>query len=310
MKTWENWSIDCGDKDESKVVISGSATSLDRVYINFESGADAGNYIITYNDGIRCITKTYTVAGAPCEIEWLGGTECITCDCICDNLVLNEASVDISKDGCSDMAIGSASDCITNIVTTTETWVRVNAVGEGLYLNVDANANSSRSTTVTFDYGVSCDSGKSCTKTLTVNQAGGSCDCGSITYEGSEEADPTPTASGFKVNVTVPSGKASAYVSLYDANNTFLCGISRYQGGTIGAAYNWTAQGTVAKVAVTENGSSCKYLTINGKTGTTYLSKTQINTGSTVTNLDLTRTFDTSDYNDDNALLYFTFQDS
>jgi hypothetical protein len=191
MKTWENWSIDCGDKDESKVVISGSATSLDRVYINFESGADAGNYIVTYNDGIRCITKTYTVAGAPCEIEWLGGTECITCDCICDNLVLNEASANISKDGCSDMAIGSASDCITNIVTTTETWVRVNAVGEGLYLNVDANANSSRSTTVTFDYGVSCDSGKSCTKTLTVNQAGGSCDCGSITYSGTEETDPT-----------------------------------------------------------------------------------------------------------------------
>lgn len=201
MKTWENWSIDCGDKDESKVVISGSATSLDRVYINFESGADAGNYIITYNDGIRCITKTYTVAGAPCEIEWLGGTECITCDCICDNLVLNEASVDISKDGCSDMAIGSASDCITNIVTTTETWVRVNAVGEGLYLNVDANANSSRSTTVTFDYGVSCDSGKSCTKTLTVNQAGDSCGCGSITYEGTEEADPTPSEASITLSI-------------------------------------------------------------------------------------------------------------
>lgn len=124
------------------------------------------------------------------------------------------------------------------------------------------------------------------------------------------QAAAAPTASGFKVNVAVPNGKASAYVSLYDANNTFLCGITRYQGGTIGAAYNWTAQGTVAKVAVTENGSSCKYLTINGKTGTTYLSKTQINTGSTVTNLDLTRTFDTSDYNDGNALLYFTFQDS
>lgn len=118
------------------------------------------------------------------------------------------------------------------------------------------------------------------------------------------------TASGFKAKVNVPTGKASAYVSLYDASNTFLCGISRYQGGTSGAPYNWTAHGTVAKVAVTENGSSCKYLTINGKTGTTYLSKTQINTGSTVTNLDLTRTFDTSDYNDGDALLYFTFTDS
>lgn len=116
--------------------------------------------------------------------------------------------------------------------------------------------------------------------------------------------------SGFKVNVTVPSGKASAYVSLYDANNTFLCGISRYQGGTIGAVYNWTAQGTVAKVAVTENGSNCKYLTINGKVGNTLLAKHQINTGTTVTNLDLNTTFSTSDYNDGNAILYLTFADS
>ena len=119
-----------------------------------------------------------------------------------------------------------------------------------------------------------------------------------------------PTASGFKVNVAVPNGKTSAFVSLYDANNTYLCGITRYPGGTTGTAYNWTAQGTVAKGAVTENGSSCKYLTINGKTGTTLLAKTQINTGSTVTNLDLTKTFNTSDYNDGNAILYFTFTDS
>ena len=245
-----------------------------------------------------------------CVIEWLGDTECITCDCDCTKLALNEESVSIRIGGCSNMAIGSYSECISTITTEGESWANISATNGELILNVDSNADSSRSTTVTFTYGVSCDSGKSCTKTLTVNQAGDSCGCGSITYEGTEEADPTPTASGFKVNVAVPNGKASAYVSLYDTNNTFLCGITRYQGGTIGAVYNWTAQGTVAKVAVTENGSSCKYLTINGKTGTTYLSKTQINTGSTVTNLDLTRTFDTSDYNDGNALLYFTFQDS
>jgi len=210
MKTWENWSIDCGGKDESKVVISGSATSLDRVYIDFSSGATAGDYLITYNDGIRCITKTYTVAGAPCVIEWLGDTECITCDCDCTKLALNEASVSIPIGGCSNMAIGSYSECISTITTEGESWANISATNGELILNVGSNADSSRSTTVTFTYGVSCDSSKSCTKTLSISQNGNSCSCSDLTVNGTIEPEPTPTVEGLEYYAKIVNNTSSA----------------------------------------------------------------------------------------------------
>ena len=166
--------------------------------------------MIEYNDGERCVRKEYTVAGAPCEIEWLGDTECITCDCDCTNLVLDETSVSIPIGGCSNMVIGSYSECISTITTEGESWANITAENGELILNVGSNADSSRSTTVTFTYGVSCDSSKSCTKTLSISQDGTGCGCGSITIEGTEEPDPTPTVEGLEYYAKIVNNTSSA----------------------------------------------------------------------------------------------------
>jgi hypothetical protein len=257
------------------------------------TGCTYNNVTVTQNGG--CPTVDYYGSTIPAEGSPIGLP--LMYWSTSDDYPLNTFSVSYTGDG----------------ITSTE-FITSSSLIPGQTVNVllvKFSANTGTSSR-TFNIHLSTSVSSDCTwdNTYTQNGATQTCGCNSITYNGTYEADPTPTASGFKVNVAVPNGKTSAYVSLYDANNTYLCGITRYPGGTTGTAYNWTAQGTVAKVAVTENGSSCKYLTINGKTGTTLLAKTQINTGSTVTNLDLTKTFNTSDYNDGNALLYFTFQDS
>lgn len=67
--SWNNWSIDTDDEDIS---ISGDSSSLDKVSITFSSGnvVDARTYIITYNDGQRCVNFRYYVSDTSS-----------TCDC-------------------------------------------------------------------------------------------------------------------------------------------------------------------------------------------------------------------------------------
>lgn len=68
MKEWEYWSIDCPNDDcDNGITISGDSHYLDEVEIVFPSGVTSGEYTITYNDNIRCMTYTYTVSGAPCS---------------------------------------------------------------------------------------------------------------------------------------------------------------------------------------------------------------------------------------------------
>lgn len=206
MKTWENWSIDCGDKDESKVVISGSASSLDRVYIDFASGAEAGDYIITYNDGIRCITKTYTVAGAPCSCT-------ITSSYPSTNAHSSAAET-------SSFVVGTIND--SNCEEIIITYVEEESNGDWLScesLEIDENNNitssgltendsdSTRYATYSF----------SCGGTLKFYQKGTvvTCDCDSFAFEGTLETEglsyfakitnntSSPinvTAIGFKIN--------------------------------------------------------------------------------------------------------------
>lgn len=68
-KSWNNWSIDTDDEDIS---ITGDSSSLDKVSITFSSGnvVDARTYIITYNDGQRCVSFRYYVSDTSS-----------TCDC-------------------------------------------------------------------------------------------------------------------------------------------------------------------------------------------------------------------------------------
>lgn len=314
MKRWEYWSIDCAD-DYEYIIISGDSNTPHNVYVDFKPGVTEGEYIITYNDGIRCVDMPYWVQqagcpritqqsstipsgdgstgypvaiwtpseeypltsfteshtgdgitnvdlistafgpdtvnmvilkcsanpsstprpfkielttsanpdcswefnltqnGADCNIEWLNtGTTCITCTCGCDKLVLEETSVEIPMEGC-DIPIGSFSTCIAeaNILTAaSETWAEhcINTVNNIIYLSIGENTTSERSSDITFNYTV-CD-GASCSKQLSIHQAGNSCGCESITYEGTEEADPTPpTPSEASITLSIYNGYSS-----------------------------------------------------------------------------------------------------
>jgi hypothetical protein len=214
MKTlsWnDNWFIDVDDIDENNVTISGNSDTPNNVWVKFEAGVTPRTYIITYNDGERCLQQEVS-AITPCEIEWLGDTECITCDCDCTNLVLDETSVSIPMEGC-DIPIGSFSTCIAeaNILTAaSETWADhcINTENNIIYLTVGENTSGERNSEITFNYTV-CD-GASCSKQLSIHQAGDSCGCGSITYSGTEEPDPTPTVEGLEYYAKIVNNTSSA----------------------------------------------------------------------------------------------------
>jgi hypothetical protein len=86
MKTlsWnDNWFIDVDDIDENNVTISGNSDTPNNVWVKFEAGVTPREYIITYNDGERCVCKRYTVAGTPCSCDSLtvnGILESCSCD--------------------------------------------------------------------------------------------------------------------------------------------------------------------------------------------------------------------------------------
>ena len=65
MKKWGYWSIDCAD-DYELITISGDSNTPYNVCVVFSSGVAYGDYTVTYNDGIRCISSGYTVHQPSC----------------------------------------------------------------------------------------------------------------------------------------------------------------------------------------------------------------------------------------------------
>jgi hypothetical protein len=198
MKRWEYWSIDCAE-DDNKVVISGNSNTLDRVYIEFLSGATPGKYLIEYNDGERCVRKEYTVAGAPCEIEWLGDTECVTCSCSENDFQLDYTSLSISGDGYNNI-IGSVSDCIDkeNMYITAVTGNLWDGVileehdTNDIYLVVPRNDSAAREITAQIGYSATCGT-DIWTKELKLSQDGTtpiSCECSDLVFKGAESDCP------------------------------------------------------------------------------------------------------------------------
>jgi hypothetical protein len=115
-------------------------------------------------------------------------------------------------EGC-DIPIGSFSTCIAeaNILTAaSETWADhcINTENNIIYLTVGENTSGERNSEITFNYTV-CD-GASCSKQLSIHQAGDSCGCGSITYSGTEEPDPTPTVEGLEYYAKIVNNTSSA----------------------------------------------------------------------------------------------------
>ena len=65
MKKWGYWSIDCAD-DYELITISGDSNTPYNVCVVFSPGVAYGDYTVTYNDGIRCISSGYTVHQPSC----------------------------------------------------------------------------------------------------------------------------------------------------------------------------------------------------------------------------------------------------
>ena len=107
-------------------------------------------------------------------------------------------------------AFATSYSFVRNIRETSETGGPCNLDGRRIAVDLDANTSTStRNFTINFT-GQTSD-GKSCTQSLTWTQDGASptptCDCNSITYNGTQEADPS--AEQFKVKIQIKNTTSS-----------------------------------------------------------------------------------------------------
>lgn len=203
--------------------------------------------------------------------------------------------IDVPASGGTYTAATLSGDCqITNFSTSSNTEFS-SMITDWAYdpndkIRLTANTNSSSSSRdgyMVVNYSIG---GNSCSNTIHIVQSGSS----------------TPTASGYYISIHLPVGRTSPRFNFLDNGNNVIGGYSRVSTET-SALTTWNTSATITKVSFAENGNNITGATINGYAGVTLLSNGTINTGSTETTLDLTQSFNTSDYNDGNKTISITF---
>ena len=134
------------------------------------------------------------------DVTYVDSEECITCDCNQDDFQLVSSTIDNIPIEGYDNIIGTVSNCIdkATMELVNNTWgentVKLQYLDEdnNIYLVVTGNDGAAREETVKIAYSATCgEDGVVWEKSLTLRQDGDGCGCGSITYEGDKEPDPT-----------------------------------------------------------------------------------------------------------------------
>ena len=194
--------------DSSEIIVTPNPTYVPR----------NGTCVLTMQNGTNGIEvqSTINITQAACEspascsdVIWVGDDECIICNCSADDFELVASSIEVPIEGYDDV-IGSVNVCIdkTNMTVTESSstpWgvvLKYSDDDNNIYLTVPANEGSARNETITIAYSATCGSGV-WEKEISLSQTGGSvtCGCNSITYEGTEEADPV--SEQFKVKIQI-----------------------------------------------------------------------------------------------------------
>lgn len=116
----------------------------------------------------------------------------------------------------------------------------------------------------------------------------------------------TPTSDDFKLTVNLPSGKTSPAFRFLDASNNILFSHPR-SNGVVGEVSTWSTTGTCTQMQFYENGGNLSSVTLMANNGTRLINNQSLNQGSSITNISLTSSFNTSDYSDGNKILSLTF---
>lgn len=109
----------------------------------------------------------------------------------------------------------------------------------------------------------------------------------------------------FKLAIDVPQGKTSPVIQFYTANGTYMGGYGRVSTDSE-VELTWQGSGTITKMTFAENGSYLSAVTVHGHAGITLINNQPLNSGS-VTTIDLTQSFNTSDYSGNNRTIYVSF---
>ena len=238
-----------------------------------------GNYIlfnkVTETD---CPKNKFTVKQEKkvlpeCNIEWLGGEECITCVCSENDFRLNATSISIPTEGYDDV-IGTVGDCIDKVTMelVDNTWddVRIQYADENnnIYLKVPEHAEA-RSETVKITYSATCGTEEDVwEKELRLSQAGGggTCDCNSITYEGTYEEDPEPEPAIGKLYIklgTAPSWATSGNYDIFLVKDDFtesLVNQLKEEDPTVDGTTDSEGRTYLCEYQVSNNAGTCTYV--------------------------------------------------
>lgn len=113
------------------------------------------------------------------------------------------------------------------------------------------------------------------------------------------------TAGGVKISIHVPTGQTSPRIAFLNNGGTVLGSVTRSGEGVINM--QWTTNGTCTQMSFLENGGNMTGVTMNIYAGTTVINNQPLSPGSTETIIQLTQSFNTSDYNDGNRTISLTF---
>ena len=131
--------------------------------------------------------------------------------------------------------------------------------------------------------------GETCEKILHIVQAAGTVD------------------GDFKLTVNVPNGKTSPAFKFLDRNGNVLFSHIRVNGGIVGELSSWNRSGTCTQMEFVENGSYLTLVTLMNNNGVKIINSQSLNPGTTQTRIDLTQSFNTSDYTGGTKVLSLTF---
>lgn len=175
-------------------------------------------------------------------------------------------------------------------VTTNNKWEEIitDAALDNDKARLTAGTNSSTSSREGYGIIKYVVNGTTCEKIIHIVQAAGS-------------------ASGdFKLTINVPQGKTSPAIRFLDASNNILFSHTR-SNGVVGELSTWSRTGTCTKMGFVENGSNLTLVTLMNNNGTSIIYRQPLNPGTTQTIIDLTQSFNTSDYSNGNKTLSLTF---
>ena len=113
------------------------------------------------------------------------------------------------------------------------------------------------------------------------------------------------TAGGVNVSIHVPTGQTSPRIAFLNNGGTVLGSVTRSGEGVTNM--QWTTNGTCTQMSFLENGGNMTGVTMNIYAGTTVINNQPLSPGSTETIIQLTQSFNTSDYNDGNRTISLTF---